>query len=294
MFVDAIERASAFTRAIHSISRNYGSRVIQSGAATMFFINSNGWALTCRHVANQLKAADQLAAKRKAFMDELVALTGTKKKKQIKRELEKKYNYKKSTTYEFYSTFVNCIEGNLNFEIILHSKLDVALIHFNDFSHLLCESFPIFAKNGSDLKQGKYLCRLGFPFAEFTNFAYDSNEDKIHWTTTGRKDTPRFPIEGMVTRHLIDDKKNIIGFELSTPGLRGHSGGPAFDTEGKVWGMQASTAHLDLNFDVNQEVIRKGLKKKVSDHAFLHVGYCIHVNIIKEFMPKHKVDFQEE
>jgi len=294
MFVDAIERVSAFTRAIHSINRNYGSTVIQSGAATMFFINSNGWALTCRHVANQLKAADQLAAKRKAFMDELAALTGTKKKKQIKRELEKKYNYKKSTTYELYITFVNCIEGNLNVEIIFHSKLDVALIHFSDFSRLLCESFPVFVKNGSDLKQGKYLCRLGFPFAEFTNFAYDSDEDKIHWTTSGRKDTPRFPIEGMVTRHLIDDTKNVIGFELSTPGLRGQSGGPAFDTEGKVWGMQASTTHLDLNFDVDQEVIRKGLKKKVSDHAFLHVGRCIHINILKEFMQQNKINFQEE
>lgn len=294
MFVYAIEKVIAFTRAIHSISRNYGSTVIQSDAATLFFINSDGWALTCNHVAKQLIAAKQLSEKRKAFIDELTTLSGTKKKKQLKRELEMKYKYNKKVTYELLTMFINCVEGRLNFEIKLHDKLDVALIRFKNFSRLQCDSFAIFAKNGSDLKQGMYLCRLGFPFAEFANFAYDSDEDKIKWTTTGRQDTPRFPIEGMVTRHLIDNTKNMIGFELSTPGLRGQSGGPAFDTEGIVWGMQASTAHLDLNFDVNQEVIRKGLKKKVSDHAFLHVGHCIHVNILKEFMLQHKVNFQEE
>ena len=293
MFIDAIEIVSAFTRAIHSISRNYGSTVIQAGAGTMFFINSDGWALTCGHVAKQLLATKNVAAKRKAFMDELSARSGSKKKKQLLRELEKKYSYKKDNIYELYNRFINCIEGKLNADIKLHDKIDVALIHFKDFSRLLCDSFPIFAKNGSDLKQGKFLCRLGFPFVEFTNFAYDSTADKIDWTTTGRKGTPIFPIEGMMTRRVIDNTEKVIGFELSTPGLRGQSGGPAFDIEGKIWGMQASTAHLDLDFDVNQEVIRTGRKKKVSDHAFLHVGHCIHVNILKEFMQQHNVNFQE-
>ena len=160
----------------------------------------------------------------------------------------------------------------------------MALIHFRTFTRLLCNSFPVFAANGSDLKQGKFLCRLGFPFAEFSNFAYDGAADRIQWTTTGRMDTPRFPVEGMVTRYLVDNTGQMVGFELSTPGLRGQSGGPAFDAEGRVWGMQASTAHLDLDFDINQEVIRNGAKKRVSDSAFLHVGHCIHVNALKSFM----------
>ena len=53
MFVDAIEKAAAFTRAIHMISRNYGSDGIQPHAATLFFVNAEGWALTCAHVARQ-------------------------------------------------------------------------------------------------------------------------------------------------------------------------------------------------------------------------------------------------
>jgi len=96
----------------------------------------------------------------------------------------------------------------------------------------------------------------------------------------------------MLTRHLVQDNK-IIGFEMSTPGLRGQSGGPVFDTDGVIWGMQSATRHLDLDFDVNQELLRDGKKKRVTDSAFLHVGHCVHVNILKEFMREQKVDFQE-
>lgn len=292
MFVKAVEIAADFTRAIHSISRNYSSQMIQAGAATLFFVNSDGWALTCRHVAELMPIGDQLLAKRQAFTNELAARRGEKKEKLLVRELEKKYGYSKETTFELFNNFVNCVEGPLDLEIKAHPNLDVALLHFRNFTRLGCNSFPKFAINGADLKQGKYLCRLGFPFAEFTNFAYDETTDKIHWTNTGRPGTPRFPIEGMVTRHVLNES-GIIGFELSTPGLRGQSGGPAFDTDGVIWGMQSMTAHLDLDFDVNQEVIRAGKRKKVSDSAFLHVGFCIHVDVLKSFMRENGIQFQE-
>ena len=106
MFVRAIEIATGFTRAIHSISRNYGSNIIQRGAATLFFVNSEGWALTCRHVAEQLAAADQLVAKRQAFKDELALRRGKMKEKQLLRELEQKYGYSKDTTLELYKSLI--------------------------------------------------------------------------------------------------------------------------------------------------------------------------------------------
>ncbi len=80
---------------------------------------------------------------------------------------------------------------------------------------------------------------------------------------------------------------------MSTPGLRGQSGGPAFDPDTKVWGVQYGTNHLDLDFDVDQEVYRSGIKKKVKDSAFLHVGHCVHVDILKAFMTQHGVKFPE-
>lgn len=292
MFVNAIEKVASFTRPIHSIARNYKSTTIQPGAATLFLINADGWALTCKHVANQLAAVNNLAQRRDEFTKKLAEISGSKTKR-IKRELEKKYGFSQKTIYELHNRFVNCVEGVKKIEIKAHENMDVALIHFKGFSRLLCDSFPVFALNGTDLKQGKYLCRLGFPFVEFTNFAYDRDTDQISWTSSGRAETPRFPIEGMVTRHIGNESGEIVGFELSTPGLRGQSGGPAFDVDGVIWGMQAATAHLDLNFDVNQEVLREGKKKKVSDNAFIHVGQCVHVNALKDFMREHNVAFKE-
>lgn len=216
-----------------------------------------------------------------------------KKEKQILRELEKKYQIDKEPLFEMKNLFFNCVLGNLSFQIHVHPTLDVALLHFENYTRLHCTSFPIFPTDTTGLKQGKFLCRLGFPFAEFTNFAYNQETNSIDWTTTGREYTPIFPLEGMLTRHLLDGKGAIVGFELSTPGLNGQSGGPAFDSDGIVWGMQSSTNHLDLNFDVNVEVMRKGQKKLVRDSAFLHVGHCVHVDILKEFMRQNNVTFQE-
>ncbi len=293
MFVNAIETATAFTRPIHSISRNYGSTDVHAGAATLFFINSDGWAMTCGHVARHIMATDAIGSKYQAYKAALVAQRGTRKEKQILRELEKKFGYSPAETIELHMLFVQCIEGNLELNIMLHEQLDVALIRFRNYSRLLCDKFPVFPADTSNLKQGKSLCRLGFPFAEFNNFAYDQQTDQIMWTDTGRRNTPTFPIEGMVTRYLVTPEGQLQGFEMSTPGLRGQSGGPAFDSDGKIWGMQAATGHLDLNFDVDQDVFRDGIKKKVKDSAFLHVGHCIHVDIMKDFMRKHNVAFQE-
>jgi len=67
MFVQAIETVVKFTRPIHSITRNYGSTQIIPGAATLFFINADGWAITCGHVADQIFAADKITNKLQSF-----------------------------------------------------------------------------------------------------------------------------------------------------------------------------------------------------------------------------------
>lgn len=291
MFVSAIERAAAFTRPVHFITRYYGTTDVHPGAATLFFVNADGWALTCRHVAAELAGADQLLARYNEFKAKRAALRGNKKELALLRALETAAGISRGAPIELYWLVMGCIEGNLNATIHTHPTLDVALIHFTGYDRLLCNAFPTFAADDQALRQGKTLCRLGFPFPEFTNFAYDEAAERIVWTDTGRAQTPRFPIEGMLTRHLLDPSGAIVGFEMSTPGLRGQSGGPAFDTDGTVWGMQAATRSLDLNFDTDIEVKRGPASIRVREHALLHVGNCVHVSALKEFMRSQNVAF---
>lgn len=293
MFADAIEAAARYTRAIHTIARRFGSQIVEPGAATFFFINSDGWALTCKHVADMIPASDKINSRYSAFRQELTAREGQAKKKQLRREVERKFGLDKGTPAELHLQFMGAFDGATTVKIITHPEFDLALLHFTGFVKLHCDSFPSFPSDTTGFKPGRFLCRLGFPFPEFSNFAFDPVTETISWTNTGNPNSPRFPIEGMVTRGLLSVKGQRYGFELSTAGLRGQSGCPAFDREGRVWGVQSATAHLDLDFDVDQQVLRQGQAKHVRDHAFLHVGNCIHVDVIRAFLRDNDVAFNE-
>lgn len=77
MFVKAIDIAAHFTRPIHTIVRNYESNIVVPGAASLFFVNAEGYALTCARVAKVLVAAEELGKKRQAFLAEGEKVSGT-------------------------------------------------------------------------------------------------------------------------------------------------------------------------------------------------------------------------
>ena len=294
MFVDAIEKAAALARSIHMISCNYGSESTEAHAATLFFVNADGWALTCAHVERVFRSSGQIKAKYDAFKQELAESGRQRRGNRIQRDPERKFEYSEGVQVELHVRLMGCATGPITVDIHPHPSADIALLKFNSFDRLLIDSFPVFPKDTRGLRQGLSLCRLGFPFPEFNNFTYDKEQDSTHWTETGRAASPRFPIDGMVTRQLLDSSGEMFGFEMSTLGLRGQSGGPAFDAEGKMWGMQSATRHLNLDFDVDVEVLRKGIPQRVKENAFLHVGQCVHAEALKSFMIKNKVEFQEE
>jgi hypothetical protein len=294
MFVKAIEIATKFTRPFKSISRCYGSTEVQPGCATFIIVNDEGWVLTCKHVAEQIQIAENVLKQYSSFKAELDTLSKTDGhyKSRVK-ALEKKYQYdkKKNILIQQRNHFTDVVDRMSGFEWHYHPKYDVALIHLIGFEKIHCDQYPVFASNASALKQGMSLCRLGYPYPEFDNFRYNDNKDDIEWTNTGRINSPLFPIDGILTRHCIDEGK-VVGIEMSTPGLRGQSGGPLFDVNGIVWGMQSATITLPLGFDQeNREIYVNGIKKKVNDYSFIHLGRCIHVDVIKDFMDTHGVKY---
>lgn len=295
MFISAIERAGAFTRPIHNIMRTYGGKNILPGAATIFFVNDQGYAVTCKHVIDLLANSEQVNNNFLQFKKEHEAIRSSPKYKQQLKGLELKYKYKGESVIQTKNNFVDAVDTMSGFTWHLHPTLDLAILKFNDFNKIHYGAPAVFVKDDASIKQGKFLCRLGFPFAEFNNFRYNEQSDDIEWTQTGIQVSPMFPLEGMITRFLGDEQHGMYGIEMSTPGLRGQSGGPLLDEEGKVCGMQFSTKHLHLGFDmIEKEIMLNTGIKKVSDYSFLHLGQCIHGAVIKSFLREHNVDFTEE
>jgi hypothetical protein len=293
MFIEAIEKAAQFTRAIHSIIRTYGGKKIMPGAGTLFFVNEEGYAITCKHVAELLINSDKLNKQYSNFKTERDKLPSGGQFKQRLKGLELKYKYNNESIIQVKNTFVDCVDSMSSFTSHLHPKYDLAILKFNEYKNLRYNQHAIFLKDPSAIKQGEFLCRLGFPFPEFNNYKFNEATDDIEWTAEGISASPRFPIDGMLTRFLADENK-LYGIELSTPGLRGQSGGPLFNKDGIVYGMQFSTKHLHLGFDlVDKEIISDNQLKKVSDYSFLHLGQCIHADVIKEFLREKNVKYYE-
>ena len=296
MFVKAIETATKYTRPLLTISRLYGSTCVEPGCATAIAVNDEGWILTCKHVAQQIIAADQVNQKYAQFKSEIASIPSSDKHYKTKvRAIEKKYGYVKGKGIlaQLKVQFHDLVDKFTGFQVVMHPNYDLALIRLDGFSSLTCKSFPVFAKDSMGLKQGKSLCRLGYPYPEFSNFKYEASNDDIVWTSLGRANTPLFPMDGILTRQLVDNGNHVVGVELSTPGLKGQSGGPLFDVDGVVYGLQSATHTLPLGFDQeNREIKVNGIAKKVNDYSFIHLGQCVHVDIIKEFLDANQVKYQ--
>jgi hypothetical protein len=297
LFTKAIETIQKFTRPIHTIARYYGNDFVTPGTGTFFFVNDHGIAITCRHIAQNILNTDPtneryvtIRAERNSFGTKIDG----KYKKQVE-ALETKYGLvKQQTIIQIRNTIMDSFDTISTIDCLLHPTLDLAILKFNGFSKIMYTSHATFAKNSSDAKQGKTLCRYGYPFPEYNNFRYDRAKDDIEFTTTGIVVTPSFPLDGIITRHLGNGNQ-IIGIEMSTPGLKGQSGGPLFDTNGIIYGMQYATNHLHLGFDMrNKEIHSEGKKITVTNQPFLHVGHCVHVDRIKEFLTQEKITFFEQ
>ncbi|MBK7682503.1 MAG: trypsin-like peptidase domain-containing protein [Bacteroidetes bacterium] len=293
MFVKAIEEINRFTRPIHTIMRTYGSSKVFPGASTLSFVNEEGVAITCRHVAEQILQSEKINQQYLLFTQARFRLNKDEKFESNMKELELSNKYTPETVIQAKRFFADCFDKISGYECFIHPLVDLAIIKFKGFTQHYYHNHARFLADDQMAKPGRMMCRFGYPFPEFSNYTYNYQKDDIEWTREGNPRTPSFPIEGIITR-LIKQHGLIAGIELSSPGLRGQSGGPLFDTDGIVYGMQSSTRHLHLGFDLeNHEIPNGPSSKRVTNTPFLHVGQCVHVGIIKNFLREHNIKFYE-
>lgn len=290
MFADALEQVGEYTRPFIYISRNYGETIVMPSTDTMFFVNDEGVALTTRHVAETILKSQNINAKYAQFKQAVKQLPNDKSRAGAIKKLELVYGYSKGITINVKCNFKNCVSPIKEITCHVHKNYDMAIVHFKGFESVHYKGHAVFADNANAVRPGETLCRVGFPFPEITNTIYNGLTDDIEWGDPSSLNTPRFPMDGMVTRHVVANGV-VSGIELSTPGINGQNGGPLFDKNGIVYGMQVETRRLNLGYRFDDKGIPVRDGSKGTSQSFIHVGHCISADIIKPFLKENGIKF---
>ena len=252
MFADAYDIAREFTKpVVISVRKQDGT--VQSSMAAFVVLNQEGWFATAAHVLNPFFAARQQA-------DEIAA------HKQDPGGEEP--NPEWITNQSFWWGW----DGMSMAEVHVRAESDLAIGRLEPFESKIVKTFPTVVDEGH-LRPGTSLLRLGFPFHAL-QATFSGNQFHL---PEGALPAPLFPIEGIYTRQIRVEGSILPRFiETTSPGLLGQSGGPVVDVDGRLWGIQSRTHHLNLGFSPR---VKKG-DEVVEEHQFLNVGIAVHPNEI--------------
>ncbi len=277
MFVRAYEVASAFTLPV-VISQRLHTGEVECGVGAAIVLNEEGWVATAFHMLDPLLLHEQHRseiATYEAKVEKILAGPGNRQGQQKSiRALAAGQRLIANVSYWF------GIDGWSVPQWQFLAGADLAIGRIDGFDAAKVANYPVF-KDAADMRPGASVCRLGFPFYEI-KATFDSEAGAFP-LEPGTLPIPSFPNEGIVTRFIdagtTDDGMHMQLVETSSPGLRGQSGGPIFDTEGRVWAMQSRTMHLPLGFSPKVDTAGK----KVTEHQFLNVGLGVHSQTVVDF-----------
>lgn len=251
---------------------------------SIILINEEGWVLTTKNVANNIILADKIHLSYEEIKNELI------ENKIPPKKIYKKYKIKEESALILKNVFLNTISSWEGLKIFAHEYLNLALIKFEDPKDIICNNFPVFAKNNAE--QGETLCRLGYPYPDFNAFKYDYASKDIVLNEVIDSSLQVFPLDGMLTRYLADESNQPTLFELSNPSFIGHTGGPIINDLGQIVGMQVGLAYKDTEFDIDAKV-KRGIKDvEVKQSGFIPFSICINIETIKEFLDKNNVKYK--
>lgn len=288
MFADAYEKASCFTHPVIISTRHFDGTV-QCGCGAFVVINNEGWILTVEHMMHSFFAFKQHAKEINEYkmLIKSIEQDSSLNSKQKRKKMNKlKPNPKWIINHSFWWGLDGLrLDGN----IIGFPDGDLILGKLSPYNPSMTKTYPVF-KDPKSLRIGTKLCKLGFPFHEITA-TFDESTSSFR-LAQGTLPLPRFPIEGIYTRNLeirkTNDSQCVAKFiETSSPGLRGQSGGPIFDVNGTIWGIQSHTRHFPLGF--SPKIKKNG--KEVEENQFLNVGLGAHPDSIVSFLKTNNITF---
>ena len=270
------------------VSSYFFNETVESYIGAFVIINDEGWIITAAHMIDFALLGQQHAVKIQehneavAYIENNARLDEKEKKRRINK-LNPNQKWTKSCSYWWGSD-----KHHVNQWHILKEN-DFAVGRIENYDPSFIKNYPVF-KEPVNLEHGTSLCKIGFPFYE-VKASYDKETNSFAFDPSVFP-IPRFPLEGMFTRNIdagksADSQYDIKFLETSSPGLRGQSGGPYFDTKGRIWAIQSQTRHLPLGFSPK---ITAG-KRELEENQFLNVGWGAHVETILKFLDRHSIKY---
>jgi len=287
MFSNAYEIASNFTRPV-ILSMRQIDGTVECALGSFTILNPEGWIVTAAHIVSINQTYKQHKKEIDEYNNRVAEINNENKfnAKQKKKKISKLARNKQWLTNISFWWGEDGAKVD-NFKVL--PLADIAVGKLSNFDLSKVNIYPTII-SPDRMRPGTSLCKLGFPFHKI-EATFDETSSSFS-LQPGSIPVPMFPIEGIFTRHIIagstpDGKYQIKFIETSSPGLKGQSGGPIFDVDGNIWGIQSRTQHLPLGF--SPKVKKDG--KEIEEHQFINVGWGVHPEVLIIFLKDNKVPF---
>ncbi len=293
MFRDAYAKAKHYTRPVIGVARTVDGQCT-SGIASFVVINKEGWVLTAYHTLKTFTAIRENQLRTQSYFECLASIRSdvALSPKEARAKISALGTPPAPKDVQHCAVWWGSNEAKLADAGGLED-IDLGIGRLEPFDPASVAVYPVIKDTSNGYEPGVSLCKLGYPFYEVP-IAWDTAANRFT-SPAGAISFPLFPIEGILTRFVRDP--NLAGtqpyslaqLETSSPGLRGQSGGPIFDTRGRLWGIQTLTVHLPLGFQPEFEG-RNGKKRR--QHQFLNVGRGVHAETILGLLNQLGVKFE--
>ncbi len=292
MFSQAVSIAAGFTRPM-VISSRTTQGACSSTIGAFVVVNAAGWILTAGHLLDIVRQQQESARRYQGYRGNVVDFQrDTAADKRYRKKGVRTFQRPRGASVRNHSVWWGVDSARL-VEAKLLPAADLALGRLEPFDPASVPRFPVFKDPSGGYAPGRSLCKLGFPLHRIEP-VYD--EDAEAFTLPpGSVPLPMLPLEGMFTR-VVNTRAPGSGeggdpspfIETSTPSLIGQMGGPVFDREAVVWGIQSHTMHHALGF---QPPVPGGRGVQV-EHQFLNTGLAVHAGVIRRLLDAEGIEYR--
>ena len=293
MFSKAVPIAAGFTRPVVISSRTtQGACAGTIGAYVV--INREGWILTAGHLLDIVRAQQDSARRHAGYQGNVVEFhRDTAADKRYRKKGVRTFHKPGASSVRYHSVWWG-VDGVRLVEARVVPAADPGARASRAVRSRLRRALPSMEGPFAGLRAGAEPVQARLPPAPHRADLRREGEH-VHLArglgaaaalSHGRDVHPRVQRPGAGER----DGEPSAFIETSTPSLIGQMGGPVFDADAVVWGVQSHTMHHALGF---RPPVPGSTAAEVA-HQFLNTGLAVHTTVIRRFLDAEGIAYASE